>query len=56
MISKTENEPPRVGAMISCISNEEIERNLPRILVLFPKVQNDQGWHPQDSIDWEMML
>jgi len=49
MIPKTENEPLRVGAMISCTSNEEIERNLSRILVLFPKVQNGQGWHPQDS-------
>ena len=42
MIPKTENEPLRVGAMISCTSNEEIERNLSIILVLFPKVQNGQ--------------
>ena len=41
MISKTGNEPPRVGAMISC---EEIERNLPRMLALFPRLQNGRVW------------
>ncbi|RIA91939.1 acetyl-CoA carboxylase [Glomus cerebriforme] len=51
MIPKTENEPSRVGAMISCTSNEEIEENLPRLLALFPKLQNNRGWKSQDSSD-----
>src|SRR5256885_11227299 len=37
--------------MISCTSNEEIEKNLPRILALLPIVQNDRGWKSQDSSD-----
>ncbi|CAG8532450.1 333_t:CDS:2 [Funneliformis mosseae] len=51
LIPKTENEPLRVGAMISCTLNEEIERNIPRILKLFPKVQTVQGWQSQDPSD-----
>jgi acetyl-CoA carboxylase/biotin carboxylase 1 len=43
MIPKTESEPLRVGAMISCTSNEDLEKNIPRILALFPKVQNDRS-------------
>ncbi|GBC48526.2 uncharacterized protein OCT59_029816 [Rhizophagus irregularis] len=50
MIPKTENEPLRIGAMIACTSNEVIEKNLPRILALFPKIQNDR-WKPQGSSD-----
>ncbi|CAI2190034.1 11112_t:CDS:10, partial [Funneliformis geosporum] len=41
LIPKIENEPLRVGAMISCTLNEEIEKNIPRILKLFPKIQTE---------------
>ncbi|CAI2193460.1 4056_t:CDS:10, partial [Funneliformis geosporum] len=51
LVPKTKNEPFCVGAMISCTLNEEIERNIPRILKLFPKIQTVKGWKSQDPLD-----
>nr|CAG8435070.1 14004_t:CDS:2 [Entrophospora candida] len=45
-----ENEPLRIGAMVSCSSNEEIETNLPGILNIFPKLSEIKG-NNQDSMD-----
>ncbi|CAG8486585.1 8073_t:CDS:2 [Diversispora eburnea] len=45
LVPRTKNEPVRVGAMFSCRSNGEIEKNLSRILSVFPKSS------PQDSSD-----
>ncbi|CAG8507081.1 5656_t:CDS:2, partial [Acaulospora morrowiae] len=50
LVPCTENEPVRVGAMIACQSNEEIEKHLARILSVFPKSTPNRD-HSQDYSD-----